>query len=219
MPTLIVANPAADRRLITVDAAKTSLGISGDAHDAWLLAEILTASDAVADACGIAGDSDGDAPATFLEEEAVVTFAAGELPHGVRPLRLPWRYPARVKAVSVGGVTAALAGYRAEPKGAMLYRLNAGGGAVTWDRAELAVTIRSGWPLNRMHTAVADAVTRLVRLRWESKDRDLAVKAEETASAWRKEYWVGSMGKGGSALPDDVRGALYAAGLVNVAAG
>ncbi|KAA0576681.1 hypothetical protein [Azospirillum sp. Sh1] len=215
MPTIVVTSPATDRRLCALDALKAELGIdAGDTlSDAWLEAEALSASDRVAEACRIAGDDAGDAPATFVAEVAVVTFGADETPNG-NVLELPWRYPARVTAVAIGGEALDSAFYRGQPKSGLLSRLVSGGRAGGWEREEIAVTIASGWAVDKMPTVLQDAVKRLVRLRWEAKDRDLTVKAEQTEGAGRTEYWVGSMAASGSAMPPDVLDALYAAGLV-----
>jgi hypothetical protein len=217
MPAIVVATPSADRRICALAALKAELGIdSGDtAFDSWLEAECLSASDRVAEACRVAGDDAGDAPATFAEEVAVVTFSPDETPNG-NVLELPWRYPARVTAITIGGVALDGALYRGQPKAGLLSRMDAGGRAGCWERQEIAVTIASGWTAEKMPTVLQDAVKRLVRLRWEAKDRDLAVKAEETDGVGRTEYWVGSMAAAGSALPTDVLDSLYAAGLVGV---
>lgn len=220
MPTIVVTSPATDRRLCALDAIKAELGIdAGDTlPDAWLEAEALSASDRIAEACRIAGDDAGDAPATFVAEVAVVTFAADETPNS-NVLELPWRYPARVTAVTIGGEALDSALYRGQPKSGLLSRLASGGRAGCWERKEIAVTISSGWAVDKMPTVLQDAVKRLVRLRWESRDRELTVKAEETNGTGRTEYWVGSMAAAGSALPIDVLDSLYAAGLVDVTGG
>lgn len=220
MPTIVVTSPATDRRLCALDALKAELGIDPDdtLFDAWLEAEALSASDRVAEACRIAGDDAGDAPATFAAEVAVVTIGVDETPNG-NVLELPWRYPVRVTAVTVGGVALDAALYRGQPKSGLLSRLAPGGRAGCWERQEIAVTIASGWAAGKMPTVLQDAVKRLVRLRWEAKDRDLAVKAEETEGVGRTEYWVGSMAVSGSALPVDVLDSLYAAGLVDACGG
>lgn len=210
MPTVIVATPAGERRLCSIAALKTELGIDeGDTlFDGWLETEALSASDRVAEACGVAGDDTGDAPPTFAEEVGVITFDPAEA--GGDTLILPWRQPARVTAVTVGGVALDPALYRAEPKAALLIRQNG-----RWGGAPVAVTVKSGWVADKMPTALQDAVKRLVRQRWEAKDRELAVKVEQTEGAGRTEYWVGSMGASGSALPADVLAALQAGGFVN----
>nr|WP_295828297.1 hypothetical protein [uncultured Azospirillum sp.] len=217
MPTIVVATPAPDRRLCPLAVLKAELGIdSGDTtFDPWLEAECLSASDRVAEACRVAGDDAGDAPATFAEEVAVITFTPDETPNG-NVLELPWRYPARVTAVTIGRVALDVALYRGQPKAGLLSRMDSSGRASCWERQEIAVTIASGWTADKVPTVLQDAVKRLVRLRWEAKDRDLAVKAEQTEGAGRTEYWVGSMAASGSAMPADVLDSLYAAGLVGV---
>ncbi|BAI71474.1 hypothetical protein AZL_020390 [Azospirillum sp. B510] len=216
MPIVTVTTPAADRRLCSTGALKTELGIDADdtLFDAWLEAEALSASDLVAAACGVRGDDAGDAPPTFREEIAIVTFSVDEA-GGAEALFLPWRRPARVSVVSVSGSTLDPASYRAMSKAGLIERLSAAGCVVPWRRSAAAVTISSGWALGKVPTELQDAVKRLVRLRWESRDRDLAVKAEETDGTGRTEYWVGSMGAGGSALPADVLAALRAGGFVD----
>ncbi|WP_372397098.1 hypothetical protein ABMY26_23805 [Azospirillum sp. HJ39] len=215
MPTVAVAVPAADRRLCAIPALKAELGIaeSDNQFDGWLRAEALSASDRVAEACRVVGDDAGDAPATFAEEVAVVTFSPDEA-RNVAVLELPWRYPARVTSVTVGGAALGGALYRGQPKSGLLSRTDSAGRSICWEQQETVVTIASGWSVDKMPTALQDAVKRLVRLRWEAKDRDLTVKAEQTEGAGRTEYWVGSMAASGSALPPDILDALYAAGLV-----
>jgi len=217
MPSIVVASLAPDRRLCALATLKAELGIdiADTAFDSWLAAECLSASDRVAEACRVAGDDAGDAPATFIEEVAVVTFSPDETPNGGM-LGLPWRYPVRVTAVTIGGAVLDGALYRGQPKAGLLSRLDSSGCAGCWERQEIAVTIASGWVAEKVPTVLQDAVKRLVRLRWEAKDRDLAVKAEQTEGTGRTEYWVGSMAASGSAMPADVLDSLYAAGLVGV---
>ncbi|MBP2229660.1 hypothetical protein J2847_002959 [Azospirillum agricola] len=216
MPIITVAVPASDRLLCSIGALKTELGIAADndQFNDWLTSEALSASDRVADACGVAGDDAGDAPATFAEEEAVVTFGRDEA-RGADALLLPWRFPARVTALSVDGVVQDSALYRADPKSGLVERLSASGRVTNWQGASVAITVKSGWPAAKVPTALQDAVKRLVRLRWEAKDRELAVKAEEDDEVGRTEYWVGGMGAGGSALPADILAALRAGGFAD----
>ncbi|WP_376959660.1 hypothetical protein ABNQ39_07055 [Azospirillum sp. A26] len=216
MSIVTVAIPAPDRRLCSTAALKIELGIGDDdtLFDAWLEAEVLSASDLVAAACGVRGDDDGDVPPTFREEVAIITFSFDEA-GAADALFLPWRWPARVTAVSVGGETLAPSSYRAMGRAGLIERLSAAGCVVPWRRAAAVVTISSGWALDKVPTELQDAVKRLVRLRWESKDRELAVKAEETDGTGRTEYWVGGMGAGGSALPADVLAALKAGGFAD----
>lgn len=220
MPTIVVTAPAASRRLCALSVLKAEIAIDVDdtTFNDWLETEALSASDRVAEACRLAGDDAGDAPATFAEEVAVITFGPDEIPNG-NALELPWRYPARVTAVAVGGVVLDPALYRAQPKAGLLFRLDSCGRPGRWEQSVTTVTMSSGWAADKVPTVLQDAVKRLVRMRWEAKDRDLAVKAEETDGVGRTEYWVGSMAASGSALPGDVLDSLYAAGLVNVCGG
>lgn len=216
MPTVTVPSPVIDRRLCARDALKIELGIAADdtTFDDWLDAECLSASDRLAEACRVVGDAAGTAPPTFAEETAVITFAADEV-RGEDVLFLPWRQPATVTAVMVAGTVLDPSLYRASPKSGLVERLTASGRRACWSGAVTAVTVRSGWPADKVPTVLQDGVKKLVRLRWEAKDRDLAVKAEETADVGRTEYWVGGMGAGGSAIPADLLSALQAARLVN----
>ncbi len=173
MPIVTVANPAADRRLCSIAALKTELGIDANdtQFDGWLEAESLSASDLVAITCGVAGDDAGDAPATFAEEVAIITFAAAEA-EDTHDLLLPWRHPTRVTAVSVGGETLDPSLYWADPKAALVKRLSESGRSIPWRRCATAITVKSGWAAGKVPTPIQDAVKRLVRLRWEAKDRD-----------------------------------------------
>lgn len=216
MPIVTVTTSASDRRLCSIAALKAELGID-DAEtvfDPWLEAEALSASDLVAAACGVVGDDNGDAPPTFREEVASITFGVDEA-DGAEALFLPWRRPARVTAVSLGGDALDASAYRAMGRAGLLERLSAAGCVIPWRRATAVITISSGWSADKVPTELQEAVKRLVRLRWEAKDRDLAVKAEETDGTGRTEYWVGGMGAGGSSLPAEVLAALKAGGFVD----
>lgn len=217
MPAVTVPVPASDRRLCSVEAAKVELGIGSDdtAFDDWLSSEILSASDLVAAACGVEGDDAGDAPATFIQEVATISFAIDEIPDQGE-LRLPWRHPSRVEEIVVGGVTLDPSLYQDDPKAGLVERRTPAGRLGCWSKAVTVVTVRSGWAADKVPTAAQNAVKRLVRLRWEAKDRNLMIKAEETADVGRTEFWVGSTAAIGSALPDDMLNGLNEAGLVNI---
>ncbi|MBP2302526.1 hypothetical protein [Azospirillum picis] len=217
MAITTVTAPAADRRLCSIADLKAELGIDANdtLFDVWLSTECLSASDRVAEACGVAADDDGEAPATFVQEIAAITFGAADIPNG-NVLELPWRFPARVTSVTVAGQMLAPALYRPQPKAGLISRVDACGRPACWARAETSVAVVSGWEPGKVPTVLQDAVKRLVRLRWEAKDRDQLVKAEETDGVGRTEYWVGGTSANGSALPADVLASLQAAGYVNV---
>ncbi|CAO3445744.1 hypothetical protein [Azospirillum argentinense] len=215
MPSITVSAPAGDRRLCSIEALRAELGIADDdtRFTPWLESECTAASDRVAEACGIAPDDDGDAPATLAAEVAVITFCAAEIPNS-NMLELPWRYPARVTGITVGGQLLDPNLYRAQSKSGLVSRVDASGRPVCWSRAETAVTVQSGWSADAVPTVLQDAVKRLVRLRWEGRGRDLALKAKEVEGVGREEYWVGGSSAPNSAVPADVVSALQAAGLI-----
>jgi hypothetical protein len=209
VPTVAVATPAVDRSLATLASVKAELGIpdADTASDAILHGWILTESDRLVAACGIVGDDLGDAPPTLAAETATVTFAASEVPCS-GPLILPWRVPARVTGVSVGGTSLDAAGWRAEPRAGLLHRA-----AGAWARAEIVVTVASGYAPGKVPVPVADAVRELVRRRWHAKDRDPLLRSYASPDVEAMTYMDADRVEAEGGLPRSVMEALRAAGV------
>jgi hypothetical protein len=146
----------------------------------------------------------GDAPPTFIEEVAAVAFAPAEMPDG-HTLILPWRFPARVEAVSVGGAVLDASEYQAQPKAALLARLGR-----PWGRHEVVITIRSGWTLDKVPSELRGVVVELVRLRWHGKDRDPTIRSYESPDVETITYFDPDKMVMRGGLPADIANRLSA---------
>lgn len=214
MPALTVAAPVADRSLVDVARVRVDLGIT----EADLSTDVLTAwirddSDAVCAACGAAADQ--KRRRTFLAEAVTITYSPAEA-WGARRLILPWRLAldASTVAVRIGGVLLDGAAWDLDPDALLLARR--GGGS--WGDG-VVVTGTAGWAPSEVPASLRQAVLRLVRLRWEGRDRDLALKAISAEGSVREEYWIGGTGPGGNGIPADILAALRADGLIAPAMG
>ncbi len=167
MPILSVGSPVADRSLISLSRVKAELEIEGTGSDVLLSSWIVAASDRIADICGLAADQTGRR--TFLREEAVVTFAAGEIGRG--PMILPWRIPVEITALSVGDTVLAADEFETISMAALVFRIGVGGDRIDWEEARVTVSLTLGWPIESLPTALSDVVMAMVAGRWYARDR------------------------------------------------
>ncbi|WP_188263180.1 hypothetical protein [Azospirillum tabaci] len=212
MPKLIVSNPVPDRSLVDLSRVKTELGITGTERDDLLRDWIRDDSDLVCEVCGVAPDQKGRR--TFLSEAVTIVYDAAPGLRGIHraPLFLPWRLPldSETLTVSIDGTQVDESTYRFDAGAGLLER--SGGGC--WGGCSVTITASAGWAQADVPVALRTAVIRLVRLRWETKGRDLALKAKTVEGVGREEYWVGGTGPNGHLIPAYIMSSLIAANLV-----
>ena len=204
---LTVNAAAANRKLTTLAAVKTELGIADSAQDEALSAMIDQMSAAVESFCNRVFAIDAVTESVRLPQGSFDRPEAG-----VSFLRLS-RWPLiGVTSVTEDGTALALTDFEADFSAGTLLRLDGAGRRRRWN-AECVVVVYSGGyklPADEGRTLPFDielATIEMVRLRYMTKSRDPSLKSINIPGVLQEDYWVGNLSENG-AIPPMVAGLL-----------
>ncbi|EJN11850.1 Phage QLRG family, putative DNA packaging [Bradyrhizobium sp. YR681] len=198
---VIVASPASDTALTTLERVKLELDISsGDtSNDTVLQEKIDEASDDIEASLGF----------RLVRESAVETFWHEQYDNAPEKLVLDRTPVASIASVIVDGVTVDPSAYRYDPNTGELFALCNGYPHVWIFCQSVVVTYDGGYILpgasNRtLPKGIEGACVALVSSFWAAKGRDPTKKSEDVPGVGRVEYWVGTVGEAGELPPDIV---------------
>ncbi|MBR0945954.1 hypothetical protein [Bradyrhizobium liaoningense] len=183
---LTVVTPAESYDLVSVEAVKAALGISGSGEDETLPPLISAASTAITNEC-----NRGSFIAETVEETLFI--------RGLEAVLLS-RYPvSEVVSVTHCGSVLDPSAYEVAPAYGMLIRL-CGDRVGFWTSGRLVVRYVAGYNLDKVPADLVRATIMLVQTYRASDSRDPLLRAEEVGDIERLEYNVQS----GTALPGPV---------------
>jgi len=199
-----VVTPATERNLVTLDDLREQLRVRpGDvANDAWLTKVIARCSLAAERYCN----------RIFALQDYLDTFLAGTTGAAGEPLILS-QAPVDPTSLetTLDGTILDPAGYALQPVVGHLWRM---GDATYWvSTSGLSVAYTAGFA--EIPPDVQQAVLDLCTAENAGRGRDPMLRATETATTGRSEYWVGGI-PGGGLLPADIASLLnpYRRGMV-----
>lgn len=189
-----IVTPAADKALATLADVKAELKIEGTANDATLTRYIAAASAAVSELCG-----------RVFPVETIRDTIFGSTVCAIKEIDLSRRPVVSVDTVTEAGVslTAGTDFYLDAPRGRLI-RIDANGRPALWKSADIVATFDAGF--EEIPADVAEAVIRLVSLRWFLRGRDPMLRSETMEGVGQLQYWVASGGE--NAIPPEVRSML-----------
>ena len=192
-----IVTPAATYDLTTLAAVKDELGISDNSTDAQLQRYLSAASAAVVQYTN----------RQFVVETILDSFWAHRDPPprlmrgGLSPLQLS-RWPlVSVTTVIENAVTLVVnTDYLINTNQGWLIRINDSGAPRHWPSLEIDVTFNAGFAT--IPGDIVDAVMRMVRNRWNAKDRDPSLRSENIPGVREVQYWVATGDQAGNMTPD-----------------
>lgn len=193
-----VVTPAASYDLVELADFKTELAITDTQYDAYIARLVTAASAVAAQYCS-----------RFFAAETVLDQFWDQRDHlpnlmrgGYRPLQLS-RWPIiSIDSVLENDVAlVADTDYIANPELGQLVRLNEMGNPRTWANQAIAVQYEAGYATTPAD--LADAILRLMRVRWFARQRDPMLRSENVVGAYEAEYWFAG-GPGSEGIPPDI---------------
>lgn len=193
--TVITAADSKD--LVSLSDVKTELGLSGSADDAWLAAAISRASAAAAQYCNREFVSE-TVKDEFWPERDPYPF---QVPGGLAPLQLT-RWPVSEVATVTEAEQDMTDGtdFRADLKVGQLIRLDGSLYPTSWLPRPILVQYTAGF--STIPADVQDAVIRMVKARWFTRQRDPLLRQEDVPGVYSASYWVATGSEGGAITPD-----------------
>jgi hypothetical protein len=207
-----VITPAANKKLTTVDAVKTELGITGNAEDDKIGRLIDRMSSMIARYVGVPAANDGSA--TLAEETLEQPFRESPWLRGGRRSVVLARKPVTgIVSIKIGDAEIDADGYELDGAAGILSRVGGYSSSLSVTAGlRTVITFKAGWTLppaanSTLPPDIEGAVIGLIRSARFAADRDPAVKSEWTTDIERIDYWVGQIGQNG-AFPPDIASAL-----------
>lgn len=193
---MIVLSGGGETDLVALATVKAELGIEDSQSDAVLERHIDVATARIGRYC---------ARTHFASATAVETLRLVRVQSGALWLR---HWPvASIASVVEDGVALAAGDYELED-GRQLWRLDGADNRSCWPAAKIVVTYAGGYTLPSGCPAdLAQQCIDLVKLLWNARDRDPAVKGESADGIGSVEYWVGATGS--DALPPEIARGLF----------
>lgn len=183
---LTVTAPRADLKLVSVDALKAELEITGTSQDDFLAEMLDRVSQMVEAHCN----------QVFALEGVSEVF---RLDHCTTELRLA-RFPVVQIDSIILGTDTVLEEYECEEKSGVLYRLSEDE-RISWETGKIEVAYSAGY--EPMHGQIAEAVLRLAKLGNAARTRDPSLRSENILEGLYSYQLFGREdSKGG--LPSDV---------------
>lgn len=213
-----VATPAGSTALTTLAAVKRELKIDKRGDDAWLLAQIDSASATICKYLGIEQADDGtrtlgrETIVETIDRRSRQTWSAG-LAGAVPPGRdadtivvLARRPVVAIASITENGTAVDAADYLLAAAPGVVRRLSSALPAA-WPRALIGVTYTAGWLLpgdegSNLPADIEEAAIITVKAAWFGRTRDPAVKSENIQGVRQVDYFFGVPGQDGP-LPDD----------------
>lgn len=175
---------------------KLDFDLTTGEHDAWLLAKLSEASEAIATHCNRAFGR------TVVNEQFRLRADRDSL--------ILTGYPvASIATVMDGDEELDEYEWEADYRTGLLYRLDGYGNRSCWIAGEVVVTYTYGWVLpgesgRDLPADIESAVLIQIKGDWFSRKRDPMVKEVEVPDVIRRAYWVDSIGTTSSALHPEV---------------
>jgi hypothetical protein len=196
---LTIITPAAARALTTVDATKAELRETGAGDDGWFALSIDRATAAIEHWCR------RSFAAETVRESVWLTGPAESVSLSRWPVL-------SVASLLEGGAPLPPDAFEVDGAAGLAYRLTGPDTRRMWRAGRIVATYTAGYvlpgdPGRTLPEDLERAAIMLVRNWWYDRDRDPLVKAEQTDSIGRTEYWVGAPA-GGATLPPEVEGLL-----------
>lgn len=190
--------PTDDRSLVSLEDAKSALGISGTSSDAAVLAAVLRASDLISRQCGL--DAIGNVPPSLKSEDLIETF------RGYRGYRLVLSrdFVSTVYMVTEDGVELGETDFFVQ--GRMLMRLR-GDAECYWSTGKVVVEYAAGF--DPVPEDLQQACLDVLREQWSANGRDPLLRSETVDGVGRMDYQVGGLARDTRmALPPSVMATL-----------
>jgi hypothetical protein len=193
-----VVTPASSYSLVALADFKNEYGITETEDDAYITRLVASASAAAAQYCN----------RVFVAETVLDEFWAQRDPFprlirgGFTPLQLT-RWP----VISIDTVTENAVAltedvdFKVSYQTGQITRLDDYGNPRTWANRAIAIQYESGYAT--IPADLADAVLRMMRLRWFARDRDAMLRSESVVGAYDAQYWFANgPGSQGQFTPD-----------------
>lgn len=190
--------PAGPYDLATLATVKIELGISGTQNDTQLSRYISAASLAIAQFCN-----------RVLVPETVADrfdMKPARLQFGGEKALQSSRWPIiSITSLLEGGIALIKdTDYMADQASGAFWRLNTSGNPMTWGVSPVVATYSAGYADAADLTVLEDAAIRMVRARWDAKDRDPFLKSEDIPGVRTASWWVATGAEAGNMTPDVV---------------
>lgn len=182
--------PTEDRSLVSLEDAKSALGITGTASDDAVRSAILRASDLICRQCGL--DAIGNVPPSLKSEDITETFR-GSWGH---PLMLSRGFVSAIYMVTEGTTELGETDYFLQ--GRMLTRLRSDTEAA-WTCGKVVVEYAAGF--DDVPEDLQQICLNVIREQWSAASRDPLLRSETVDGVGRMDFQVGGLAR-------DTRGAL-----------
>jgi hypothetical protein len=194
---LIIIDPATDRQLVTLDAVKNELQVTGSADDAFLSDLIDQVSAAIETWCG----------RTFATERVRETIDQSTVTDSLMISRFP---VVEVYSASIAGADTDVATLEIED-GGFVYR-TVDGSRRSWPVGRTVIEYDAGFALPAdatptLPTDISRAALLLVKQAYLGRNRDPLIRIEESDGVGSTTYGLGGLDKGYN-LPPEVQGLL-----------
>jgi hypothetical protein len=192
--------PAGPYDLTTLAIAKVELGIASGVttYDTQLSRYITAASVAAAQYCN----------RVFVAETVADRFDIS-FPRmrfgGERFLQASrWPVIAMTSLVEQTTVLVKDTDYRVDQSDGTFWRLDTNGDPTTWGKSPVVATYEAGYTDAANLAVLQDATLRMVRARWNAKDRDPYLKSEDIPGVRTATWWIATGSEAGNMPPDVV---------------
>lgn len=207
---LTVTTPAASTALTTLAAVKLDLEISDGSEDAYLMAVIDRASQAICTFLNVRDADDGSA--TLGRETLVETLRP---PVNSEKIILS-RYPVvSITSVVIDTTTTLDADeYEIDGRTGFLIRLDGNDNQVCWEQcSKIAITYVAGWLLpndagRNLPADIEDAAISMIKAARVARNRDPLAKRIEIPDVRTIDYWVGAVPGNTGGMSSDVQAKL-----------
>lgn len=189
LETVTAAAAGDTRRLTTKAKVKALLGLSGTTDDSLLDDLIDRVSADCASYCGLAADGAGGFPTFGAETLRATWYNLDRCRDDI--LLLPWRPKLAVTAVAENGVTLTLNTDYRGLDGGLLQRLSGGLPTIWAPQWTVVVDLTAGWSLPAgVDPALEGRVIDQVKLQYQGRKRDNAIRSESVPSTYQASYAV-----------------------------
>jgi hypothetical protein len=191
-----VVTPASSYDLVGWEAARDEIGVIGSTDTATVKRYVSSASAAIVQYCNRVLVAETVKDELWPRRDA----APWLIPGGVSPVQLS-RWPASVTTVIENAVTLVDgADFRTDPAKGQIHRLDGNGYPCRWRALAISVQFVGGFAT--VPADVQDVTIRMVRNRWNAKDRDPSLVSEDIPGVRNARWWVATGNDAGNMPPD-----------------
>lgn len=200
MILIVTVTTAADSYdLVAWETARDEIGVSGTTDIATLRRYVSSASIAISNECNRVFVVESILDEMWPQHDA----GSCVVRPGVEPIILS-RYPvvdASAVVVIENGITLTNGtDYRVDPKTGFLHRLGSSGYPCRWQARAISAAFAAGY--SDIPADIQDVTIRMVRNRWNAKDRDPSLVSENIPGVRDARWWVATGNEAGNMPPD-----------------